>query len=72
LGGIIHWARNSYQVTAGDAGSVEEPPDNLVVLEADHYIEDFTATRTDMDRAKVAQVRPKRCWYALLVFQQAE
>jgi len=72
LGWIIHWARNSYQVTAGGTGSVQEPPDNLVVLETDHHIEDLTATGADVDGTEVAQVSPEGSWYALLVFQQAE
>ena len=40
------------QIATTSAGSVKEVPDQFVVLETGHHIEDFTATRTDVGRTK--------------------
>ena len=60
------------QIAKTSAGSVKEVPDQFIVLETRHHVEDLTATRTDVGRSEVAQVSPEGTWYALLIFQQAE
>jgi hypothetical protein len=53
---FIYWAGDSHDIATRDAGSVQEIPDEFIVLEAGHYIEDFTATRADVYWAKTSKV----------------
>jgi len=59
---FIYWAGDSNYVATRDAGSVQEIPDQFVVLEAGHHIEDFTATGTDVYWAKTSEVSTVNRW----------
>jgi hypothetical protein len=50
LYGFIYRAGNLHQIATRDTGGIQKVPDQLIVLEAGHYIEDLTATGTDVDR----------------------
>ena len=50
------------QIATTDAGSVQEIPDQFIVLEAGHHIEYFTATGTDVYWAKGAHISTVYGW----------
>jgi hypothetical protein len=57
---VVNWARNYHQRTATEAGSVKGIPDQLVFFKGGCHVKDLRPTRTDVDRAKVPQIGPKR------------
>jgi len=52
LYGLVNRTGNCHYVATAGTGGIKKIPDKLIVLEAGHHIEDFTATRADVDRAK--------------------
>ena len=57
---VIYWAGNYGQCTATEAGSVKGIPDQLVIFKGTGHVKDLGPTGTDVDRAKVPQIGPKR------------
>jgi hypothetical protein len=47
---LIYRAGNLHQIATRDTGGIQKVPDQLIVLEAGHHIEDLTSAGTDVDR----------------------
>jgi hypothetical protein len=59
---FIYWAGDSHDIATTDAGSVQEIPDQFVVLEAGHHIEYLTATRANVYWAKGPEISTVNRW----------
>jgi hypothetical protein len=57
---VIYWAGNYGQSTAVKAGSIECVPDQFIIFKGAGHVKDLGPTGTDVDRAKVPQIGPKR------------
>ena len=59
---FVYWAGNRDDVATAGTGGIQEVPDQLIVLEAGHHIEDLTATRADVYWAKGTKISTTHWW----------
>jgi hypothetical protein len=55
---LVYWARNDEDIAAVGTLSIQMPPDDVIILKADHYIKDGTATGADVEGSKGPQIHP--------------